>query len=103
MTSPTTRSANSASSSSVLNAEAVDLLQALLRIDTSTPPGNETVAARHIESILSATGITSTLLESAPGRGSLVARLPGDGREAPLLLVAHLDVVPAEASRWDHP
>jgi acetylornithine deacetylase/succinyl-diaminopimelate desuccinylase-like protein len=82
---------------------AVSQLQALLRIDTSNPPGNETVAARYLQQVLEKEGIAANLLESSPGRGNLVARLKGTGEAEPLLLVAHLDVVPADASQWEHP
>jgi acetylornithine deacetylase/succinyl-diaminopimelate desuccinylase-like protein len=43
------------------------------------------------------------VFESSPGRGSLVARLRGTGELPPLLLMSHLDVVPAEAACWEHP
>lgn len=83
--------------------EATKNLRDLLRIDTTNPPGNETGAAEFLAGILKREGIEPTILESAPGRGNLVARLKGDGRAAPLLLMVHLDVVPAEADRWKHP
>jgi acetylornithine deacetylase/succinyl-diaminopimelate desuccinylase-like protein len=77
-------------------------LQDLVRIDTSNPPGNETRAAEYLAGVLKREGIEPTVLESAPGRGNIVARLKGDGRAAPLLLMAHLDVVPVEADKWKH-
>jgi len=83
--------------------EVTTYLRDLLRIDTTNPPGNETRAAEFLAGILKREGIEPTVLESAPGRGNLVARLKGDGRAAPLLLMAHLDVVPAEANQWKHP
>lgn len=83
--------------------EATQHLQELIRIDTTNPPGNETRAAECLASIFKRDGIESTILESAPGRGNLVARLKGDGRAAPLLLMFHLDVVPVEADKWQHP
>lgn len=78
-------------------------LQNLVRIDTTNPPGNEVRAAEYLAGILKSEGIEPLVLESAPGRGNLVARLKGDGRGAPLMLMVHLDVVPAEAERWQHP
>ncbi len=83
--------------------ETLHYLQELLRIDTTNPPGNETKAAEFIASILRRDGIEPIILESAPGRGNLVARLKGDGRAAPILLMVHLDVVPAEPGGWTHP
>lgn len=82
--------------------EATLYLRDLLRIDTTNPPGNETRAMEFLANILKRESIEPTILESAPHRGNLVARLKGDGSAAPLLLMAHLDVVPAEADRWTH-
>ena len=84
-------------------AEALDCLKALLRFDTSNPPGNERPAAEYLAGLLAREGIEPQLRESAPGRTNLVARLRGSGQKGPLLLSAHLDVVPAEAERWRHP
>jgi acetylornithine deacetylase/succinyl-diaminopimelate desuccinylase-like protein len=83
--------------------EATRYLQDLIRIDTTNPPGNETKAAEYLAAVLKREGIEPTILESAPGRGNIVARLKGDGRAAPLLLMVHIDVVPAEADQWTHP
>jgi acetylornithine deacetylase/succinyl-diaminopimelate desuccinylase-like protein len=83
--------------------EAVRHLQALIRFDTSNPPGNETPAAEYVAGVLADEGIETRVLEVAPGRGSAVARLRGSGEGPPLLLMAHLDVVPAQAEDWTHP
>ncbi len=83
--------------------ETTRYLQDLIRIDTTNPPGNETKAAEYLAAVFKREGIESTILESAPGRGNIVARLKGDGRAAPLLLMVHIDVVPAEADQWTHP
>ncbi len=83
--------------------QATQYLQDLVRIDTTNPPGNETRAAEYLATVLSREGIEPTILESAPGRGNIIARLKGDGRAAPLLLMGHLDVVPAEAECWSQP
>jgi acetylornithine deacetylase/succinyl-diaminopimelate desuccinylase-like protein len=84
-------------------AEALACLKDLLRIDTSNPPGNERPAAECVAALLAREGIPAQILESAPGRASVVARLKGSGRKAPLLLSGHLDVVPADAEHWKHP
>jgi len=84
-------------------AETVQLLQSLLRLNTVNPPGNEIRAVQFIAETLKREGIESTILESAPGRGNLVARLKGDGRRRPFLLMGHVDVVPVEESQWIHP
>jgi acetylornithine deacetylase/succinyl-diaminopimelate desuccinylase-like protein len=84
-------------------AEARGIFRDLLRFDTTNPPGNERVAAEYVRSTLERDGIAATLLESAPGRANVVARLAGDGSAGPLLLHGHLDVVPAEADKWTVP
>jgi acetylornithine deacetylase/succinyl-diaminopimelate desuccinylase-like protein len=80
--------------------EAVKFLGALVKIDTSNPPGNETRAAEYIKSVLASEGISAQVFESAPGRGNLVARLKGNGKKKPLLLMGHLDVVGVERDKW---
>jgi acetylornithine deacetylase/succinyl-diaminopimelate desuccinylase-like protein len=78
-------------------------LRDLIRIPTVNPPGDEILAARHVASILDEAGIPSTVVEPFPGRGSIAARLHGDGTGGgPLLLLSHLDVVPAPAELWTH-
>jgi acetylornithine deacetylase/succinyl-diaminopimelate desuccinylase-like protein len=86
-----------------MKAEAVDLLRDLIRTDTTNPPGNEKPAAEILARYLGQAGIESQVLEAAPGRSNLVARLRGSGGGAPLLLLGHLDVVPAEPDKWTHP
>ncbi len=83
--------------------EAVRHLKALLRIDTTNPPGNEIVAATYIAEVLDEAGIEYQILESAPTRANLVARLRGSGSKKPLLLNGHLDVADADAEIWTHP
>ncbi|HEY2114920.1 MAG TPA: M20/M25/M40 family metallo-hydrolase [Candidatus Angelobacter sp.] len=80
--------------------EAVKFLGELVKIDTSNPPGNETRAAEYIKGVLAAEGITAQIFESAPGRGNIVARLKGNGKKKPLLLMGHLDVVGVERDKW---
>ena len=80
--------------------EAVELLQALVRIDTSSPPGNETLAAEHLKALLDEADISSKILALDPTRGNLVARLEGDGSKRPLLLMAHTDVVGVDRDDW---
>jgi acetylornithine deacetylase/succinyl-diaminopimelate desuccinylase-like protein len=87
----------------VLSREALVWLAQLIQINTTNPPGNEQAAAKYIAGILEKEGITPELLEVAPGRSALVARLRSSAISDPsraLLLVAHLDVVGAERTRW---
>lgn len=83
-----------------LRDETVGHLVSLLKIDTSNPPGNETAACEYIRDALAVEGIESVILESAPGRGSIIARLKGDGSKKPFLMAGHIDVVPAQAQDW---
>ena len=82
-----------------LGDEAVEITRDYLRLDTTNPPGNEAPAAALLAGILDDAGIESTTLESAPGRASLVARLPGRSGRG-LCLLHHLDVVPADPAEW---
>lgn len=80
--------------------EATHLLSAYLQVDTSNPPGNEGAAAHFLADQFRAEGIDARVFESAPGRGSVLARLAGTGSGRPIVLLNHLDVVPAKASEW---
>jgi acetylornithine deacetylase/succinyl-diaminopimelate desuccinylase-like protein len=82
--------------------EALGHFKELLRIDTTNPPGNERAAAEYLARVLDREGIPYRIVESAPGRANLVARLPGTGKRDPLMLNGHLDVVPVERDRWTH-
>jgi len=83
--------------------ESTTILRDLICFDTTNPPGNEMPCIEYIAATLQRAGIEPIVLESAPGRGNLVARLKGDGSLPPLLLMGHVDVVPAEANKWQHP
>ncbi len=85
-----------------LGDEAVEIARQYLRIDTTNPPGNETPAAEFLAGILGDAGLEPTVLESEPGRGNVVARLPGSAGDpaGALCLLHHLDVVPADPSEW---
>ncbi len=80
----------------------VRLLQQLIRSNTTNPPGNETRAAEIlVDFFKQAPSIKTEIIESAPGRGNLIAHLPGTGTQAPLILLAHLDVVAANTKEWE--
>ncbi len=84
--------------------EALAHLTALVRFDTSNPPGNERVAADYYANVLGSYGVDSVIRESAPTRASLVARLLGrDSSKPGLLLSSHTDVVPVEPKHWTRP
>ena len=75
----------------------------IARLDTTNPPGNETRVARYLQQVAEREGIVCELLGPDPSRLNFVARLNGTGGGRPLLLMAHTDVVPAEAAHWTVP
>ncbi len=81
-------------------AEAAQFLKDLVRIDTQDPPGNESKVAEYFQGVLKKDGIDSEILETVPGRASIVARLKGNGSKKPILLMGHEDVVPVDRSHW---
>jgi acetylornithine deacetylase/succinyl-diaminopimelate desuccinylase-like protein len=86
-----------------IEAETLRHFQALLRFDTSDPPGNEQPAAEYLKQVLEQEGIPVTVLALEPHRPSIVARLKGSGAKRPLLLMAHTDVVNVDPKKWTHP
>ncbi len=82
-----------------LQEEAVEWLQDYIRVNTVNPPGNEIAGAQFLAGIFDAEGIDYEIAESAPGRGNIWARLEG-GDEPALILLHHMDVVPAEREYW---
>lgn len=84
--------------------EVIGLCAELIRFDTSNPTSDERACADWVVARLSEAGIESTLVESAPGRANVVARIPGkDSTRGALLVHGHLDVVPADAAEWQVP
>jgi acetylornithine deacetylase/succinyl-diaminopimelate desuccinylase-like protein len=75
-------------------------LTALIRLNTTNPPGNETLVADYLKQVADSHRIPAELLGPDPKRLNFVARLRGDGSKRPLLLIAHTDVVPADRSQW---
>jgi acetylornithine deacetylase/succinyl-diaminopimelate desuccinylase-like protein len=73
---------------------------ALLKIDTSNPPGRETTAAKAIQAVLEREGIPCKLFALDPARANLVARIKGTGAKRPLLLMGHTDVVGVQREKW---
>jgi acetylornithine deacetylase/succinyl-diaminopimelate desuccinylase-like protein len=86
-----------------VNAETLQRFQAMLQVDTSNPPGNETVLAEQLAEVLRAEGIEVQLFSRDPARANLVARLRGNGSKEPLLMMAHLDVVTVDPAKWTFP
>lgn len=80
--------------------EAASVLSAYLRVDTRNPPGNEDEGARFLLEILRQEGLDGEIWELTPGRGSLVARLRGQGTQPPLCLLSHIDVATWDEAGW---
>lgn len=80
--------------------ELADVLSAYLQVDTRNPPGEETRGAEFLAALLEAEGIPSRIVEHAPGRGALIARLEGSGEQQPLCLLSHIDTVPWDIEGW---
>jgi acetylornithine deacetylase/succinyl-diaminopimelate desuccinylase-like protein len=86
-----------------VEAEAAALLAEYLRIDTTNPPGNEARAAAFLRRVLEREGIEVSVFDLGRNRANLIAVLRGDGSRRPVVLLHHMDVVPAEAKYWRHP
>src|SRR5206468_1298608 len=85
--------------------EVVELLRALVRFDTSNPPGDEAECIEFLAQQVRQAGLEPEVLSPAPRRANLVVRMPASGGRdlPPLLLNGHVDVVAAEHGRWRHP
>ncbi|MFN0106327.1 MAG: M20/M25/M40 family metallo-hydrolase [Bryobacteraceae bacterium] len=77
--------------------------QALLRFDTSDPPGKEAPAAEYLKQVLEADGIEVKTFAVNKDRPNVVARLKGTGKKRPLLIMGHTDTVNIDPKKWTHP
>jgi acetylornithine deacetylase/succinyl-diaminopimelate desuccinylase-like protein len=80
--------------------EAVELLSRYLKIDTTNPPGNEDKGVAFFAEIFDKEGVAYKTYEPSPGRGSISAVIPGTGEKGAVILLNHIDVVPAKADEW---
>lgn len=88
---------------SALDAETLRHFQALVRIDTTDPPGNEQPAVDYLKKVLEAEGFEVKVFTKWPNRPNLVARLKGSGKKRPVLMMAHTDTVNVDPKKWvDH-
>jgi len=78
----------------------VELLQQLIRFDTTNPPGNEAECIAYLRRLLEDAGCDVELYAKDPARPNLLSRLRGRGDRAPLLLQGHVDVVTTVAQDW---
>ena len=80
----------------------VELLRDFLRIDTTNPPGNEEKAALFIQDLLRREGFSSDIYQAVPGRANILSRIKGRLTGKPVILLGHIDVVPAKRDEWSH-
>ena len=80
--------------------EILDRYRSLIRLNTASPPGNETIAVEYMKKLIEAEGIPVQVFAMDPNRANLVARLKGNGSKKPLLILAHTDVVPVQREKW---
>jgi acetylornithine deacetylase/succinyl-diaminopimelate desuccinylase-like protein len=85
-----------------IDAEALKHFQAIVRMDTSDPPGGERPVADYLKGVLEAEGIEVKIFARDPQRPNVVARLKGSGRKRPLLLMGHTDTVNVDPKKWKH-
>ncbi len=83
-----------------VDAELMEHFTALLKINTSNPPGNETQAVNYLRPILEKEGIEVQVLALDPNRANLVARLRGNGQKKPIAVMGHTDVVGVQREKW---
>ena len=86
-----------------LEEETMRHYQAVLRLDTRNPPGNEADVADYVKGVLEKEGIAATIVGSDPKRSNLIARLKGTGKKKPLLIMGHSDTVTTDEKKWTHP
>ena len=92
-------SAQQSSGSDAIDAETLRHFQALVRMDTQSPPGNEKPAADYIAQVLEREGIPVQVFAREANRPNIVARLTGNGSKRPLLLMGHTDVVNVDPAK----
>ncbi|HXP89074.1 MAG TPA: M20/M25/M40 family metallo-hydrolase [Bryobacteraceae bacterium] len=81
-------------------AELLRHYRALVQLDTSNPPGNETRVAEYLKKVLEAEGIPTQTFARDAARANIVARIKGSGKKRPLLILAHEDVVGVSREKW---
>jgi acetylornithine deacetylase/succinyl-diaminopimelate desuccinylase-like protein len=86
-----------------IEAETMQHFQALLKIDTSSPPGNETRAVEYLKQVFEKEGIPYQVFAKDQSRANIVARIKGNGKKRPILILGHTDVVTVDPAKWTHP
>ncbi len=99
----TSQAQQPATTQAAFETETLAHFQALLKLDTSSPPGNEVRAVEWLKQVLDKEGIPYQVFAKDPQRPNLVVRIKGNGKKRPLLLLGHTDVVTVDPQKWTHP
>jgi acetylornithine deacetylase/succinyl-diaminopimelate desuccinylase-like protein len=83
-----------------LNAETLEHFSNLIRIDTSSPPGNESLAVDYLKKVLDKEQIPYQIFTLEKDRANLVARIKGNGSKRPIIVMGHTDVVGVQRDKW---
>ena len=86
-----------------LEPEMMEQFQAVLRFDTRNPPGNEHIVAEYLKGVFDKAGIPAQIFALDAKRSNVVARLKGNGKKKPLLIMGHSDVVTVDEAKWKFP
>lgn len=86
-----------------VDSETINHFQALMRMDTRDPPGNEKASADYIVKTLREAGIDVQIFALEPNRPNVVARIKGSGARRPILVMGHQDVVNVDTTKWRFP
>jgi acetylornithine deacetylase/succinyl-diaminopimelate desuccinylase-like protein len=80
--------------------EAIQHFVDLVQINTTNPPGNETLVVDYLRRVLDEEGIDYEVFALEPERANIVARIPGNGTKRPILMMGHSDVVGVQPDKW---
>ena len=86
-----------------LEPEMMEQFQAVLRLDTRNPPGNEHIVAEYLKGVFDKAGIPAQIFALDANRSNVVARLKGNGKKKPILIMGHSDVVTVDDKKWKFP
>ncbi len=96
-------SAQSKAASPISDEETLRHFQAIVKMNSTDPPGNEKPVIEYLKGVLEAEGIAVETFAVEPNRPNLVARLKGSGKKKPLLMMGHSDTVNIDEKKWTHP
>jgi acetylornithine deacetylase/succinyl-diaminopimelate desuccinylase-like protein len=86
-----------------INEEGLRHFQAIVQIDSTDPPGNETRVVEYVKKVLESEGIPVLVAAKDPARANLIARIKGNGSKRPLLIMGHSDTVKVDPAKWTFP